>query len=178
VSVFTILTLSGPVIGGAGFYFDQPVAFWFGVALAGVNLFMNLASGAIKLPLLPAACAIVGTLVLAPWYWGAGAGLLVWTALEGAGEFLPTDMWRRRNRWQMRHVPFTLGIIAIGLAVYLAVWVGGVLGITGATLLFAFGIPSLKTALFASDREIGELTNPDLSQKPSADTVNKFKDRV
>lgn len=77
-----------------------------------------------------------------------------------------------------RHVPLTTGLVALAIAACLAIWVGGLWGILGAALLAAFGIPSIKTALFASDREIRELTDPNLGRRPSEETNRKFRDRM
>jgi uncharacterized membrane protein len=92
---FTLLTVAGPVVGGLGFYLGLPILLWIGVAVAGLNLFMNLASGAMNFPLLPGACVIVGGVLLSPWYEGAGVGLLAWTALEAAGETFSPMLKRR-----------------------------------------------------------------------------------
>lgn len=77
-----------------------------------------------------------------------------------------------------RHVPLIVGLAALAIAIYLAIWVGGLWGILGAALLAAFGIPSIKTALFASDREVRELTDPNLDRRPSEETIRKFTDRM
>jgi hypothetical protein len=92
---FVSFTLLGPIVGAIGFYLSLPIVFWIGVGLAGLNLFMNLASGVMKLPLLPGACVILGGMLLFPWYEGAGTGLLAWTALEGAGELISPMLGRR-----------------------------------------------------------------------------------
>ena len=83
------ITAAGPIIGGVGFYFALPIVFWAGVVIAAVNLVLNLASGVMRLPILPAACVLVGALLLPPWYAGGGIGLLAWTAVEAASEILP-----------------------------------------------------------------------------------------
>ena len=90
-ALFTYFTLAGPVVGGLGYYFDLPVVFWIGFALAGLNLFMNVASEAMNFPSLPLIFCAVGGVLLAPWYVGAAEGLLIWTAVEGLGE-----LWARR----------------------------------------------------------------------------------
>jgi hypothetical protein len=51
-------------------------------------------------------------------------------------------------------------------------------GVLGAALLAAFGVPSVKTGLFASDKELQELTDPRLNRKPSESTIQNFKDRI
>jgi hypothetical protein len=68
-----------------------------------------------------------------------------------------------------------MGLGALALASYLAIGVGGIWGIAGAALLAAFGAPSLKTALFASDREIREMTG---DAPLSEETKRKFEDRL
>ena len=95
-NLFTLFTIAGPIAGGIGFYFGWPILFWIGVALAGLNLFMNLASGAMNFPLFPLIAAGIGGLFLTPWYFGAAAGLLVYTAIEGLGEVL-LKIWRRKR---------------------------------------------------------------------------------
>jgi hypothetical protein len=80
------LTAVGPVLGAAGWFLSIPWLFWLGAAFAAVNLFMNLASGVMKLPLLPLLLIVIGAIFLDPWTRGAAAGLLVWTALESLGE--------------------------------------------------------------------------------------------
>ncbi|MCH8919003.1 MAG: hypothetical protein IIC52_13225 [Proteobacteria bacterium] len=74
-----------------------------------------------------------------------------------------------------RHVPLILGILAVSASGYLIfahrgwwVWVVG-------ALLLAFGIPSLKTGFFASDKEIRELTG---KGPVGEETKQRFKDRL
>jgi hypothetical protein len=67
------------------------------VIVAAFNLFMNVASGAMRLPLLPAATILIGAGAWSPWYIGASLGLLVWTAIEALGE-LP--IIRRAIGWR------------------------------------------------------------------------------
>ena len=86
--LFTGLTLSGPVFGAGGVYFNLPLLFWLGTGLASMNLFMNLASGAMRLPVLPAAFVLAGSFFWSPWYLGAAFGLLAWTACESASEII------------------------------------------------------------------------------------------
>lgn len=74
-----------------------------------------------------------------------------------------------------RHVPLILGIVSLGLALFLLLkfhswWIYG-LGLC----FFIFGWVSIKTFLFASDKEISELTG---QSQMSADTDKKFKDRI
>ena len=87
--VFSLVTWGGPIIGGLGLYLDSPITFWVGVAIACLNLFMNLASGAMRFPLLPAGAVIVGATFWQPWYLGAALGLLAWTVVEAIGELAP-----------------------------------------------------------------------------------------
>ncbi|MEA2872004.1 MAG: hypothetical protein QOH67_1980 [Hyphomicrobiales bacterium] len=93
--LFTLLTALGPIVAAAGYYFDLSVIFWIGVALAAFNLFMNLASGALKFPWIELGVVAIGSLIFSPWYFGAGIGLVAATALEAIGEALPSRFWRR-----------------------------------------------------------------------------------
>lgn len=57
-----------------------------------------------------------------------------------------------------RHVPLIMGVVSIGIAVWLVLGFSGWWRYIPATLLLMFGWLSLKTAFFASDKEIEELT--------------------
>ena len=66
VLAFTPFTFSGPAVGILGVYFDSPTIFWIGAALASFNLFMNLASGAMRFPMLPLAAVLLGGVIAPP----------------------------------------------------------------------------------------------------------------
>ncbi|MBU2873467.1 hypothetical protein [Marinobacter salexigens] len=85
---FILFTLSGPLAGAIGWFSDIFWLFWIGVALAVVNLVMNLASGVMKLPVLPLAFILISAVILSPWHLGAGVGLLIWTTVESVGELM------------------------------------------------------------------------------------------
>ncbi len=74
-----------------------------------------------------------------------------------------------------RHVPFITGIVAIGLAVWFVLGFSGWWRYIPGTLLLAFGWVSLKTALFASKKELEELTG---TGPMSEETRRKFEDRL
>ncbi len=74
-----------------------------------------------------------------------------------------------------RHVPIILGAIALFLAPYLIFAFSGWWKYIVGTFLFIFGYASLKTALFASDQEIKELTG---TRPASEETITKLKDRI
>ena len=59
-----------------------------------------------------------------------------------------------------RHVPFICGIVSIGLAAWLTFSFEGWWRFLIGTFLLAFGWVSLKTAIWATDTEISELTTP------------------
>jgi hypothetical protein len=82
----TIVTLSGPILGVSGWLLEWPWLFWLGAALSVLNLLLNLASGAMRLPLLPSVAALIGALLAHSWFVGAAAGLLLYTAIEGISE--------------------------------------------------------------------------------------------
>lgn len=83
-----LVTVSGPLLGAAGWFLSISWLFWLGVALCAITLFLNMASGVMKLPVLPVLFMAVAAVVLNPWYVGIGAGLLGWTALESIGEVI------------------------------------------------------------------------------------------
>jgi hypothetical protein len=68
-----------------------------------------------------------------------------------------------------------VGILCIAAAVVIVFIFDGWWRLFISALLLAFGWPSIKTALFASDREIDELTG----RKPvSKETEERFSDRI
>lgn len=81
-----IFTALGPLLGAVGWCFSLSWLFWVGVVLCGITLFLNIASGVMKLPVLPVLFMAVAAAFLSPWYFGIGSGLLIWTALESVGE--------------------------------------------------------------------------------------------
>jgi len=83
-----ILTVAGPMLGGFGWWFELQWLYWLGVLVSSVTLFLNLASGLLKSPVIPVILMIGGAFLMDPWYLGAGAGLLIWTGLEALGEII------------------------------------------------------------------------------------------
>ena len=81
-----LVTLLGPALGVAGWFTGTPWLFWTGVAICIVNLMMNLTSGVMKLPILPALFMAIAAVLSSPWWHGLGTGIVVWTGLEAAGE--------------------------------------------------------------------------------------------
>jgi hypothetical protein len=88
-----LLMASGPVFGAVGYLIGWPILFWIGVALALVNLWMDGMSGVMKFLVLPLICVGVGAVALSPWWFGAGVGLLAWSALE-AGRMMYASVRR------------------------------------------------------------------------------------
>lgn len=86
MNVTFLITAAGPILGGIGWFGGIDWLFWVGVALCVLTLFLNLASGVMKLPVLPALFMLVTAFIVGPWYFGLGVGLLAWTAVEAAGE--------------------------------------------------------------------------------------------
>ncbi len=86
----TIFTLSGPIVGLTSYFFGMEPIFWIGFALACANLFMNIASGAMRVPALPIAFAAAASFLIVPWYQGAAIGLLSYTLIEGVSELFST----------------------------------------------------------------------------------------
>lgn len=83
-----IFTASGPVLGAVGWFLSLSWLFWVGVAFCVITLFLNMASGVMKLPVLPVSFMVIAAAFLNPWYFGLGAGLIIWTALESVGEVI------------------------------------------------------------------------------------------
>ena len=83
-----LVTIAGPLLGAIGRYTDVTPLFWIGTGLCVLALGLNMMSGAIKLPILPALLMVVVAAVVHPWYVGAAVGLLAWTALEAIGELI------------------------------------------------------------------------------------------
>jgi hypothetical protein len=74
-----------------------------------------------------------------------------------------------------RHVPFICGIFAIGLATWVVFNFEGWWRFLIGAFLLAFGCASIKTAIWATDTEISELTKPGpVSRK----TNEKFQERL
>jgi hypothetical protein len=74
-----------------------------------------------------------------------------------------------------RYVPIVWGLLILGLGLYLAIGVGRWWSIALAAVCLMFGWASLKAGLFASGREIAELTG---SAPMSEATKKKFEDRM
>ena len=80
------VTLFGAALGGVGWLIQVPWLLWIGVIVCILNLALNLASGVMKLPILPALFMLVGAVVATPWWYGVAVGLIVYTGLEALGE--------------------------------------------------------------------------------------------
>ena len=74
-----------------------------------------------------------------------------------------------------RHVPIITGIAALGAAAWFMLYFSGWWRFIPSTLLLAFGWVSIKTRLFASQKELEELTG---TGAVSEDTRRKFQDRL
>ena len=83
-----LFTVSGPLLGWIGWFLDLPWLFWVGIGVCSVTLFLNLASGVLKLPIIPGALMVGGAVYFEPWYHGIGLGLLAWTSLEAIGDVI------------------------------------------------------------------------------------------
>lgn len=92
-----IITAVGPILGVFGLLVELTWVFWIGVALCALVLFMNIGSGTMKLPVLPLLFMTAGAVTMSPWYVGVGTGLVLWTALESAGELLML-VWSKLRR--------------------------------------------------------------------------------
>lgn len=81
-----LFTALGPMLGFAGLLTSLDWIFWVGTALCAITLWFNLASGAMKFPVLPIVFMVVAVGFSVQWYVGIAEGLIFWTALESAGE--------------------------------------------------------------------------------------------
>ena len=54
-----LVTVAGPILSAAGWYAGIIWLFWLGVAVCATTLFLNLASGVMKLPVLPGLCVLI-----------------------------------------------------------------------------------------------------------------------
>jgi hypothetical protein len=88
MNVALLVTLAGPILGFSGWFLHINWLFWGGVAICALTLFLNLASGVMKLPVLPVLFMAIAAVFTSPWYLGLGAGLVAWTALEAVGEVI------------------------------------------------------------------------------------------
>ena len=83
-----LVTVAGPLLGAGGWFTQTIWLFWIGVAVCVITLFLNMASGVMKLPVLPVLFMAIAAALLSPWYVGLGVGLIAWTALESVGEIV------------------------------------------------------------------------------------------
>lgn len=83
-----LFAASGPLLGAAGWFISLSWLFWIGVALCAITLLLNMASGVMKLPILPVAFMAGASAFFSPWYVGLGVGLVAWTAFESVGEII------------------------------------------------------------------------------------------
>lgn len=92
------LTAAGPVLGALNWVLQWPWLFWVGAILCGMSLLLDIGSGAMKLPVIPGALMALGSGALSPWWFGAVAGLMAWTAFDAAGMFVNSLRIARRRR--------------------------------------------------------------------------------
>ena len=83
-----LFTAGGPLLGVCGWFSQIMWLFWIGVAVCVLTLLLNMASGVMKLPVLPVLFMAIAAALLTPWYVGLGVGLIAWTALESVGELI------------------------------------------------------------------------------------------
>lgn len=94
--IVIVFTSVAALAGGVGYFADIRWLFWVGAGLSALNLFMNLASGAMKFPILPLLCMSIGATISKEWFFGACVGLVVWTIFESGGEIFSILFLRRR----------------------------------------------------------------------------------
>lgn len=74
-----------------------------------------------------------------------------------------------------RHVPWIMGLVALGLAIWIVIYFTGWWTYLLGAVLLIFGLGSLKTALHASDQEVAELTG---SHPMSQETRGELEDQL
>ena len=92
-----LITVTGPIVGIFGWGLHWPWLFWLGAAVCALNLILNMASGVMKLPILPLLFMAVAVAQVSPWWQGVGAGLVAWTGLEALGEVYARIQRTRRG---------------------------------------------------------------------------------
>ncbi len=95
LSMPLLISVLGPMLGIAGWVGEVSWLVWVGVAVCAINLLMDMASGAMKLPILPTVFMLVSAAASTPWWYGLGVGLILWTALEALGGVY---VWLRSRR--------------------------------------------------------------------------------
>ena len=78
----TAIALSGPILGGIGWYFGIPTILWLGFAVCWLNLLLRAGTKVSYWLLLPLASMVAGGLTFEMWFEGVAYGLIVYTALE------------------------------------------------------------------------------------------------
>lgn len=74
-----------------------------------------------------------------------------------------------------RHVPLILGVASAAAAMFIIFKYDGWWTVAVGMVLLVFGIPSIRTGLFATSREIDELTG---KAPVSEETTRRFQDRL
>src|SRR5205823_2234154 len=134
--------------------------------------------------------AMVFAIVSDPRYWwGVAACVILWMTLNALqvrtnieiaarlSAYCTTDAGHTTGESPMpiaRYVPLIWGLLFVGIAIGLVIWVSGWWRYIPSAILLWLGWQSAKTTLFASDNEIKELT----SKGPLSDeTMRKFRER-
>lgn len=93
-------------------------------------------------------------------------GLRTGEYAQGAGieayksdELTPSERRAMRDHPPKRYVPLVMGIVGLGLAVTFLFGFGGWWRYIPATIFVAYGLFSIRVALFASDRVVRKLTD-------------------
>ncbi len=84
----TLVTMLGPVFAVAGYFIGSVWLFWVGVGVCVVTLFLNLASGTMRFPVLPIAFMVAGAVYANSIWIGLAGGLVAWTTVEAVGELM------------------------------------------------------------------------------------------
>lgn len=97
VAIF-IIVIAGPLFGLIGYFMSYQWIFWIGVVICGFDLFMDTASGRIRIPVLPAVIVVISLIMISPWYIAIGFGTVLWGAFSAISELYGTIRERIETR--------------------------------------------------------------------------------
>ena len=81
-----IFLFIGPILVLIGCLGSYGFIFWLGSVICAFILFMNVASGILKFPIIPIIIIMFCLPFFKQWYVGVAVGLALWTAFEAVGQ--------------------------------------------------------------------------------------------
>ena len=96
MNISLVITVAGPLVASVGWFLQSAWIYWFGVIVCVITMLLNMAVGAMRLPVLPiVVMTLAANYFREPWYFGAAIGLVGWTTLDAIGEVI--GYFRRRE---------------------------------------------------------------------------------